>query len=311
MIGNFNLFYAKFSLTYLLLMKRNENMESIKPGLVYSLKVVRDSDLGYILDLGNGEEVLLHKAEAKEKHQEGSEINVFLYQDHQGRLAATETMPKVQLDSLAWLEVAGVNHKLGVFLHIGIKKDVLLSKDDLPESWEEWPKLGDKMYSGLKLDKKGRLFADLGTEEEMVEQAEAATDELFNKYVSGHVYKINEAGVLIFTDSQLIGFIHNEELTIKPRLGQKIDARVSFVREDGRINLSMRPRKEQAYNEDSERIYQYLRENKGQMPLTDKSSPEEIKATFQMSKAAFKRALGKLLKEEKIIQENGKTYLQI
>jgi predicted RNA-binding protein (virulence factor B family) len=73
----------------------------------------------------------------------------------------------------------------------------------------------------------------------------------------------------------------------------------------------MRPRKEQAYNEDSDRIYQYLRENKGQMPLTDKSSPEEIKATLQMSKAAFKRALGKLMKEEKIIQENGKTYLQI
>ncbi|WNB90226.1 S1-like domain-containing RNA-binding protein [Bacillus sp. NEB1478] len=286
-------------------------MESKRPGLVYPLKVVRESDLGIILDLENGEEVLLHKSETKGKHEEGAIVEVFLYQDHQGRLAATETKPKVQLDSLAWLDVSGVNHKLGVFLYIGIKKDVLLSKDDLPESWEEWPKLGDKLYSGLKLDKKGRLFADLGTEEEMVEQAEAATEELFNKHVMGYVYKINDSGVLIFTDSQQIGFIHNDELKVKPRLGQKLEARVSFVREDGRMNLSMRPRKEQAYNEDSERIYQYLRENKGQMPLTDKSSPEEIKATFQMSKAAFKRALGKLLKEEKIIQENGKTYLQI
>ncbi|MDR7072311.1 CvfB family protein [Fictibacillus barbaricus] len=286
-------------------------MESKRPGLVYSLKVKRDSDLGFVLDLDNGEEVLLHKSEAKGKHEEGAIVEVFLYQDHQGRLAATETMPKVQLDSLAWLDVSGVNHKLGVFLYVGIKKDVLLSKDDLPESWEEWPKLGDKLYSGLKLDKKGRLFADLGTEEEMVEQAEAATEEMFNQHVSGHVYKMNESGVLIFTDSQHIGFIHNDELKVKPRLGQKLEARVSFVREDGRMNLSMRPRKEQAYNEDSERIYQYLRENKGQMPLTDKSSPEEIKAVFQMSKAAFKRALGKLLKEEKIIQENGKTYLQI
>jgi predicted RNA-binding protein (virulence factor B family) len=286
-------------------------MESIKPGLIYELTVLRETDLGYVLDLGNSEEVLLHKSEVKEKHEEGTQVRVFLYQDHQGRLAATETTSKVQLDSLAWLEVAGVNHKLGVFLHIGIKKDVLLSKDDLPESWEEWPKLGDKLYSGLKLDKKGRLFADLGTEEEMVEQAETATEELFNTFVSGHVYKTNDSGVLIFTDSQHIGFIHNDELKVKPRLGQKLDARVIFVREDGRINLSMRPRKEQAYNEDSERIYQYLRENKGQMPLTDKSSPEEIKATLQMSKAAFKRALGKLLKEEKIIQENGKTYLQI
>lgn len=253
----------------------------------------------------------MHKAEAKSKHEEGSLVEVFLYQDHEGRLAATETIPKVQLDSLAWLEVAGVNRKLGVFLHIGIKKDVLLSKDDLPESWDEWPHLGDRLYSGLKLDKKGRLFADLATEEEMVEQAEAATEEAFNQQTSGYVYKINEAGVLLFTDSQHIGFIHNDELKVKPRLGQKLGARVAFVREDGRINLSMRARKEIAYSEDSERIYQYLRENKGQMPLTDKSSPEEIKETFQMSKAAFKRALGKLMKEEKIIQEDGKTYLQI
>lgn len=286
-------------------------METKKPGLVYSLKVLRDSDLGYVLDLEDGKEVLLHRAEAKSKHEQGNLVEVFLYQDHEGRLAATETIPKVRLDSLAWLEVAGVNRKLGVFLHIGIKKDVLLSKDDLPQSWEEWPHLGDRLYSGLKLDKKGRLFADLATEEEMVEQAEAATEEAFNQQTSGYVYKINEAGVLLFTESQHIGFIHNDELKVKPRLGQKLSARVAFVREDGRINLSMRARKEIAYTEDSELIYQYLRENKGQMPLTDKSSPEEIKETFQMSKASFKRALGKLMKEEKIIQENGKTYLQI
>lgn len=286
-------------------------METKKPGLVYTLKVVRVSDLGYVLDLEDGKEVLLHRSEAKSKHEEGNMVEVFLYQDHEGRLAATETIPKVRLDSLAWLEVAGVNRKLGVFLHIGIKKDILLSKDDLPESWDEWPHLGDRVYSGMKLDKKGRIFADLATEEEMVEQAEAATEEMFNQQTSGYVYKINEAGVLLFTESQHIGFIHNDELKVKPRLGQKLGARVAFVREDGRMNLSMRARKEIAYSEDSERIYQYLRENKGQMPLTDKSSPEEIKETFQMSKASFKRALGKLLKEEKIIQEDGKTFLQI
>ncbi|MFC0237441.1 CvfB family protein [Fictibacillus phosphorivorans] len=286
-------------------------MDTKKPGLVYTLKVVRISDLGYVLDLEDGKEVLLHRSEAKSKHEEENMVEVFLYQDHEGRLAATETIPKVRLDSLAWLEVAGVNRKLGVFLHIGIKKDILLSKDDLPESWDEWPHLGDRVYSGMKLDKKGRIFADLATEEEMVEQAEAATEEMFNQQTSGYVYKINEAGVLLFTESHHIGFIHNDELKVKPRLGQKLGARVAFVREDGRMNLSMRARKEIAYSEDSERIYQYLRENKGQMPLTDKSSPEEIKETFQMSKAAFKRALGKLMKEEKIVQEDGKTYLQI
>ncbi|MFC0188726.1 S1 RNA-binding domain-containing protein [Fictibacillus aquaticus] len=296
-------------------------MNKLTPGTAVTVKVARKADFGYFLSNGT-EEVMLHKSEALKQHEENDEVTVFLYQDHEGRIAATESMPKVRLDSLAWLDAAGINKKYGTFLNMGIKKDVLLSKDDLPHDWELWPQAGDKVYAGLKLDKKGRLFADLATEEEMVEQAEAAGEEmveqaeaageeLLNKQLEGYVYKLNDSGVLLFTDDKLIGFIHRDEMTRKLRLGEKVSARVSYVREDGRINMSMKPRKELAYSEDAEKIVSFLRKNKGQMGLTDKSSPSEIEEVFHISKAAFKRAMGKLLKEDKVVQENGKTFLKI
>jgi predicted RNA-binding protein (virulence factor B family) len=285
-------------------------MNKLTPGTAVTVKVARKADFGYFLTNGT-EEVMLHKSEASKQHEENDDVTVFLYQDHEGRLAATESMPTVRLDTLAWLDAAGINKKYGVFLNMGIKKDVLLSKDDLPHDWELWPQVGDKVYAGLKLDKKGRLFADMATEEEMVDQAEAATEEHHNKQLEGYVYKQNESGVLLFTDEKLIGFIHRDEMTRKLRLGEKVSARVSFVREDGRINMSMKPRKELAYSEDAEKIVQHLRKSKGQMALTDKSSPAEIEEVFQISKAAFKRAMGKLIKEDKVVQENGKTFLKI
>lgn len=288
-----------------------ETMENkLRAGDVYTLKVERPSDLGYVLRLDN-EEVMLHKREASRQLAEGEMVEVFLYQDHEGRLTATMSQPKVRLDTLAWLTVVGSRKNLGVFLDIGIQKDVLLSNDDLPGPLEEWPKIGDQLYSGLRLDKKGRLFADLASEQEIVEQAEAADESHFNQMVTGHVYKLNESGALVFTENSLIGFIHHDEMTHKLRLGERVESRVAFVREDGRMNLSMKPRKEQAYNEDAEKIYLYLKANRGQMPFTDKSNPDDIKNEFDISKAAFKRALGKLLKENKIVQEDGKTFLKI
>ncbi|EIT86822.1 RNA binding S1 domain-containing protein [Fictibacillus macauensis ZFHKF-1] len=283
---------------------------TIRAGEMYTLKVDRQSDFGYFLSDGT-EEVMLHKREASRSLQDGDEVTVFVYQDHEGRLAATMSEPKVRLDSLAWLTVVGSQKRLGVFLDIGIAKDVLLSNDDLPGPLEEWPRIGDQLYAGLRLDKKGRLFADLASEEELVEIAESAEEAHFNKQVTGHVYKLNEVGALLYTKDHHIGFIHRDEMTRPLRLGEEVEARISFVREDGRVNLSMKPRKEQAYSEDAEMIYAYLKEHKGQMPYTDRSEPEAIKTEFNISKAAFKRALGKLMKENKIKQEEGVTFLKI
>src|SRR5690606_15138972 len=135
-------------------------MNELQPGTVVTLEVDRDAPFGYFLTNGH-EDVLLHNKEIAEDFDREDVVEVFLYQDHQGRLAASMTIPTVQLDKYDWVEVVEVKRDLGVFVDIGIKKDILVSKDDLHEIWSLWPQPGDKLYCSLKLDKTGRLFGKL------------------------------------------------------------------------------------------------------------------------------------------------------
>jgi uncharacterized protein len=280
----------------------------LEVGYDYDLDVLRKVDLGYILSDGENE-VLLHKKEATAALNEGEEVTVFLYQDHEGRLAATMAESYVTRDSYAWLKVVGLRRKLGVFLGIGIQKDLLLSKDDLPEEWSAWPEVGDELYCTLTIDKKGRLFAKHSLE--AIEQLSIdATEEMYNTDVNATVYKVAEEGVKVITENRIIGFVHESEMPKKCRLGQKVNGRVVLVKEDGTVNLSLMPRKQDRLEGDAAIIFDYLEHNNGVIPLGDKSSPELIKKTFNMSKAAFKRALGTLMKEGKIEQKEGSTYIK-
>ncbi|WP_270181983.1 CvfB family protein [Alkalihalobacillus sp. CinArs1] len=277
-------------------------------GEITKLKVARKQEYGYFLTNGN-EDVLLHKNEAVEQHDEGNEVEVFLYHDHEGRLSATETMPVVTLDSFSILKVVGVQPRLGVFVDIGIQKDMLLSKDDLPTERTRWPDVGDELYCGLKLDKKNRLFADLSNFEEIKELSTEASEDLKNKETEGVVYRFSDEGASVFTDDGYLAFLHNDEMKQNVRLGERVQVRVTFVREDGRINVSTRPLVKEARLEDADKLYQYMVDRGGKMPFTDKSDPEAIKREFNISKAAFKRAMGKLLKEKKVEQKDGYTFV--
>lgn len=278
-------------------------------GEITKLNVARLREYGYFLTNGN-EDVLLHKNEALTEHNEDEEVEVFLYHDHEGRLSATETMPVVTLDSFSILKVVEVKHRLGVFVDIGIQKDMLLSKDDLPEDRTRWPEIGDELYCGLKLDKKNRLFADLSNYEEIKELSVEAFGDLKNKETEGVVFRLGEEGVSILTEEGYLAFLHNDEMKQTVRLGERVQVRITFVREDGRINVSTRPLVKEARLEDADMLYAYLQERDGKIPFTDKSDPESIKNEFNISKAAFKRAMGKLLKEKKVEQKDGYTYIK-
>ncbi len=284
-------------------------MNSLEAGNIVHLIVDRKTELGYMLTNSKREEVFLHRSETENDLENDERVKVFLYHDHKGRLAATTAMPFIDMNSIAWLEVVGVKYHLGAFMNIGIKKDVLLSKDDLPAERSLWPKEGDKLYCGLRTDKKGRLFADLATNEEIETLSQAAPDNLRNQYLTGHVYRFNEQGAMIFTDDRYIAFLHEEEAETNLRLGQRLQVRVTFVREDGRMNVSLKAPKEIAYEEDSQRLIDCLEQNDGFLPYHDKSAPEEIKEEFGLSKAAFKRAIGKLMKEGKVKQSSEGTEL--
>lgn len=284
-------------------------MSSLQAGAVVTLDVVREASFGYFLSNGQ-EDVLLHNNEIGESFNPEERQTVFLYHDKQGRLAATMTIPKVQFGVYEWVEVVGMQPKLGVFVDIGIQKDLLLSRDDLPELMTLWPKKGDKVYCTLKLDKKGRLFAHLATEEVIREIAVKATREDFNKDVTGRVYRLLMVGTLILTEEGYIGFIHESQRQEEPRLGEQVSGRIIDVKEDGSVHVSLFGRKHEVQEDDAAAIYTYMEGRGGAMPFSDKSSPDDIKRTFNLSKAAFKRALGKLMKEQRVYQEDGWTYFK-
>ncbi|TKI57271.1 DNA-binding protein [Brevibacillus antibioticus] len=281
---------------------------NLAAGMTLTMTVARKTEIGYFLSDGK-DEVFLHVNEAHERLHNDDEVEVFLYHDHENRLAATMDMPHVGMGEYGWLEVVDISPRMGVFLDNGINKDLLLFIDDLPKHSDEWPRPKDQMLVALKQDKLGRLLAKPVTENEIVKIAAMADQSMKNKAVEGTVYKVIQAGAFLLTEDEHILFIHRDEMVGRLRLGQTIRCRISFVREDGRLNGSMKERKEVQYGEDADKLLRYMINRDEAMPYTDSTEAEVIREKFQMSKSSFKRALGKLMKERRVEQVNGWTKI--
>ncbi len=299
---------------------------SLRPGTFQELKVERESPFGYFLSDGT-EDVLLHYAEAdKERKIEiGDILEVFLYTDHKGRISATLNDPIIAYGEGNFLKVKDFQRNIGFFLDNGIGKQILLPTKELPNEINIWPALGDLVFVTLDYDKEGRLLAKLITSEEefyeYLELLDHDEDEENGKlditqirkseYIDGIVFHHLSVGAQIYLPRlRTLGFLHRSEQTHELRLGEKVSVRIAFIRDDERINLGMRPLKQDSMTEDSEKILQTLNDRGGAMPYWDKTPADIIETKFKMSKGAFKRALGKLLKENQIYQEEGWTYLK-
>ncbi len=281
-----------------------------KAGELVQLRVVRTAPFGYFLSNGEQEEIMLHQNEAVGTVKVNDTVEVFLYHDHQNRIAATMQKPKVTLGELGMLEVRDITPRLGAFLDNGIAKDLLLPISELPNMRERWPKKGYKLFVKIDHDKQGRMLARLATEQDMQTLAVPADPTIHHKEVLGRVYHETQLGAYILTEEGYIGMIHRSDMTFALSIGALVSARVTHVREDGRLNLSMKPSKEVSYSIDAESIYTYLKQRDGRMPYGDHSDAEVIQMKFQMSKSAFKRALGKLMKDGLIEQKDGWTHLK-
>lgn len=277
----------------------------MKTGTVQTLDVLRKIDTGYVLQ----NDILLHHHETDADLETGQEVEVFLYTDKKGQVIATTKIPVVQMDVYDWAEVVEVVPNLGAFVNIGIPKEFLVSIDDLPLFGNVWPAVGDMLYVTLGKDQKGRLLAIPATEGVVERKWEFAPDELLNQPIGGRVYHTSKEGSAIISESGYRGFIHHTERKEEPRLGEWVDGRVIEVKGDGTLNVSLRPLKQHSMGHDADAILMHLEQSNGVIPFSDKSDPEAIRETFSISKAAFKRALGKLMKERKIEQRDGKTYL--
>ncbi|MCI1859433.1 MAG: S1-like domain-containing RNA-binding protein [Sporolactobacillus sp.] len=284
-------------------------MDKLKAGTVVTLDVSHEAPFGYFLTDGK-EEILLHENDITGPVDEQATLHVFLYQDHRGRMAATMRIPTVRLDACDWAKVASVQGRYGVFINIGISKDMLLSKDDLPDDRRDWPREGDRLYCNLKLDKKDRLFANLADEDTIAAMSAAAPSSAMNKETTATVYHLLHEGARVLTADGWLGFIHHSEQTEPLRLGQEANVRVIAVKEDGTVNLSMRPKIFKRIDNDADTILRYMESRDGMMPYSDQSLPEDIRKRFSISKSDFKKALGKLMKEGKLYQQNGWSYLK-
>ncbi|GED67809.1 hypothetical protein BRE01_15110 [Brevibacillus reuszeri] len=279
---------------------------NLMAGMTLEMTVSRQTDIGYFLRSGK-DEVFLHVNEARGHLHMDEEVEVFLYHDHENRLAATMALPYVAMGEYGWLEVVDISPRMGVFLDNGINKDLLLFIDDLPKLSDEWPRPQDRLLVALKRDKLGRLLAKPVTENEITQFSVPADARMKNKQVEATVYKVIQAGAFLLTEDDHILFIHRDEMDGRMRMGQTVSCRVSYVREDGRLNGSMKERKEVKYGEDADKLLEYLNSRNGAMPYTDNTEADIIREKFQMSKSSFKRALGKLMKERRVEQVDGWT----
>lgn len=282
--------------------------QPLEPGHVYTLTVVRVAEFGVFLDAGTGQtadDILLHKDQQTDLLKVGDQVKVFLYRDPRGRITATMRLPKVNEGDLARLKVEAAT-KMGIFLDMGTDKGLLLPFAEMKGR----PKPGEKIWVEIYRDKSGRLAATMEIEGLLNRRSKPATELKRGDNVTGTVFEQTEDGSFLWTEDEHIAYLHKDERIRELRIGDDITARVIYVREDGRINVSMRPIKEEGRVIDADVILNYLQQREsGRMPYSDTTPPEIIKDRFGISKAAFKRALGKLIKEGHVEQKEGWTYL--
>lgn len=278
-------------------------------GTIHTMNVDKKLNNGYLLTKGNIQVVLPFEQHVEELAI-GGNVDVFLYKDRSEKIAASTSVPKIVIGVYDWVEVVDVIPSLGVFVNIGTKIEVLVPKDDLPTYKKAWPLPGDQLYVTLSLDKQERLLCRVAKESIFTDMMHFATDIALNDRISGRIIRVDKEGAVIFTDAHHRGFIHHSERVREPRLGEFVSGRIIEVKEDGTLNVSLLPLKQERIDDDAEKIINYLEEAEGVIPFSDKSDPESIRDTFQISKSAFKRALGRLMKQGKIEQRDGKTYIK-
>ncbi len=274
-------------------------------GKIQEYEVIRETKLGYML-ADDENEYFLHRNESNYQNlQVGEKVNAFIYADKKGRLAATLYKPTVTTENLGFGKVVDFNYSIGAFINIGVSKDVLLSRDDLPEDFSLWPNVDDKIGCKLKIQG-GRLLAKPATKTEFLEVEKSPLS--IGDNVIGYVYRITPSGINLVTENFNIIFVYKDELRKKYRIGEKVEVRISRKNLDDYAG-SLAAEKVSRILSDREKILEYLKENYGAMAITENSDALVINKVFNMSKRAFKNAIGNLYKDGLIEIQTDKIVL--
>lgn len=260
-------------------------------GKFNTLTVVNKLNDCYILDYGVK---LFFKEALDEKVEVGDTIKVFVYNDIEKGILGTLRPVYGEVGELCLLRVVDTG-SMGVFLDLGLGKDVLLLKNKMETTLD----IGDEIIVLLTLDNKNRIGATMRISDylEVKEGVKKGDKE------SGIVYRVNEEmGIFIAIDGKYHGFIHKNKLLKEYSVGEEVEGTVVQVRPDGKIELSIKDIGVQAIDGDAKIIYDYILDNDGKLDINDKSDPDLIKRKIGLSKKAFKKALGRLYKEGRVIK---------
>lgn len=269
----------------------------IEIGKYNELEILRQTSVGLYLGDEAGEDILLPIKYSPEKFEIGDKLRVFVYRDSEDRKIATNLDPKIHMHEFALLECKAVT-QLGAFLDWGLEKDLMVPFAEQKVNMEEgrWyvvfldlDEKTDRLYGSAKLDQ----FLDNKILD--VEEGEE---------VDLTVYHHSELGYSAIVNGKFSGLIFDNEVFQRLRVGQKLKGFIKKVRPDNKLDISLQPiGYEKATEVNTDKILRLLSENGGFLPFSDKSSPDEIYATFGISKKAFKKAIGALYRDRKVVLE--------
>ncbi|HIV22684.1 MAG TPA: RNA-binding protein [Candidatus Merdiplasma excrementigallinarum] len=265
------------------------------------LKIVKKVSFGvYLAEEEGQEKVLLPMKETPEGCELGDELEVFLYKDSRDRLIATTREPALTLGQIGLLRVKETG-KIGAFLDWGLDKDLLLPFRQQTRRVRQ----GEECLAALYIDKSSRLCATMN----VYPYLKTNSPYRIGDTVTGRVYETSENfGVFVAVDDMYSALIPKREAAGSFEIGEILKARVTDVKEDGKLDLSVREKAYIQMEEDARLVLQVIDEFAGVLPFGDKVSPEIIKREFGLSKNAFKRAVGRLLKQGKIELKDDRIY---
>ena len=279
----------------------------IKIGEINSFIVLRKSDLGYMLS-NKEEQILLHFNQTNgEELEEGSMVECFVQYDSKGRLSATLEVPTVTMSKPGWATVVEANARLGIFVSINTFKDILISKDYLPQNAKIWPEVGDKLFVKLVMYK-DKINALIMTKNEIIELNPKVLEIPVGESIDAHICRVTPNAINAITEDGNYIYISNKQFRGTHRVGEAVSVMIIGRHEDELVG-SLNKIKEELVLDDEKTILDYLKRNGGKMDFTAKTNAEVIEEEFHMSRKAFKRALGDLYKKREIYFEGETTYL--
>ncbi len=270
-------------------------------GKINKLTIVKQQGASVYLDSGTSGKVLLTDKQLPAECEVGDSLDVFVYVDSDGHLAATTQVPLAQVDDITWLKVVSLNY-VGAFLDWGLRKDLLVPFSEQHHEME----VGRSYLVKVFLDDKNRIVATTKIDRFISEEN---TDFKVGQKVSLMITDQTELGFKAIIENTHWGLLYQNELFQTLKRGQRLDGYIKKIRDDYKIDLSLHKPIYNEFDSLNETILSKLKDNNGVLALSDKSQPELSYATFGVSKKAFKQAIGTLYKNKLISLDKSELRL--